>query len=115
MKRALIETMFKAVDDQRWSELQRFYHPACTYDRPGFDRIEGIASVMDFYLHGRPIQSGVHLIEDVVESGRTACAIGSFQGRLKSGSEISLRFADHYLFDEDCILERRTFFYTPLA
>lgn len=115
MKRALIETMFRAVDAERWSELEGFYHPGCTYDRPGFALIEGIDSVMGFYCNDRPIRSGVHLIEDVVESERTACAIGSFEGRLKSGSQISLRFADHYVFEADRIVQRRTFFYAPLA
>ena|SRR5665213_2343291 len=115
MKRELIETMFRAVDDEQWSKLERFYHPNCTYDRPGFDPIEGVESVVRFYTNDRPIQSGTHVIEDVVESDRTACAIGTFRGRLRSGLDISLRFADHYLFEEGRIVERRTFFYAPLA
>lgn len=115
MKRAFIETMFQAVDDGQWGRLASFYHPACVYDRPGFAKLEGLESVTRFYMQDRPIRSGVHRIEDVVESERTACAIGTFEGRLKSGADISLRFADHYVFEDGRIAERRTFFYAPLA
>jgi ketosteroid isomerase-like protein len=115
MKRAFIETMFRAVDEEQWARLASFYHPACVYDRPGFERLEGLASVLRFYRQERPIRSGVHGIEDVVESERTACAVGTFEGRLRSGADISLRFADHYVFEDGRIAERRTFFYAPLA
>ena len=115
MKRALIETMFRAVDDEAWSRLESVYHPACVYERPGFARLQGLAEVMRFYRQERPIRSGVHSIEDVVESERTACAVGMFDGRLKSGEDLSLRFADHYVFKDGRIAARRTFFYAPLA
>jgi ketosteroid isomerase-like protein len=113
--KALIEAMFSAVDGQQWDRLEGFYHPQCCYERPGFDRLQGVDSVMRFYREERPIQSGVHKVENVFETGDAACCLGSFDGRLRSGASISLRFADHYVFDEGRIARRRTYFYAPLA
>jgi ketosteroid isomerase-like protein len=107
--------MFSVVDASAWAELAAFYHPACRYERPGFPVITGVDDMLDFYVRRRPILSGRHTLDSVVEAGEHVFASGSFEGELRSGDTLQLRFADHYVFEADRILNRTTFFFTPLA
>jgi ketosteroid isomerase-like protein len=115
MRRQFIENMFAAVDASDWDRLQGFYHPQCSYDRPGFAAIEGVGQLMRFYSDERPIKSGLHRVDAVLEEDGGACAFGAFDGRLRTGEAISLRFADRYVFDGEVIRARTTYFYAPLA
>ena len=115
MRRELIEKMFAAVDACDWPGLQGFYHPACRYERPGFEAIEGLERLLRFYEVDRPIRSGLHRVDEVLEDRNGACAFGSFDGRLRTGEAISLNFADRYVFDGEVIRARTTYFYAPLA
>lgn len=115
MRRDLIERMFAAVDARDWDRLEGFYHPACRYRRPGFEAIEGRDRLLRFYEVDRPIRSGLHRVEEVLEDRDGACAFGSFDGHLRTGEAISLNFADRYVFDGKVIRARTTYFYAPLA
>jgi ketosteroid isomerase-like protein len=115
MRRNLIEQMFAAVDACDWGALQRFYHPACRYERPGFAAIEGLAGLLRFYEVERPIRAGLHRVDEVLEDRDGACAFGGFDGHLRTGAAISLNFADRYVFDGEAIRARTTYFYAPLA
>lgn len=115
MRRDLINEMFATVDACRWDGLRAYYHPDCRYDRPGFELIQGVDGVLRFYAEERPIASGVHRVDQVVEDGERAVAFGGFDGKLRDGRDISLSFADHYRFEGGLIRERRTYFYAPLA
>ena len=40
---------------------------------------------------------------------------GSFEGVLKDGTEVGLRFSDFFVFDGPRIVRRDTFFFAPLV
>jgi hypothetical protein len=107
--------MFAVVDTADWDGLSAFYHRDCRYERPGFAAIAGLPSLLRFYSAERPIASGAHRIDHVLEGDGGACAFGTFEGRLRTGEAISLRFADRYVFEGDVIRVRTTYFYAPLA
>ncbi len=115
MQKNRIVELFKAVDDGLWSDLLSFYHPECRYERPGFERLVGLAELSEFYRSSRPIHSGIHTIDTLIGDGDEVCAVGRFDGLMKTGALISLRFADRYRFEGDLIIERTTYFYSPLA
>jgi len=107
--------MFKAVDSGDWSALRRFYTDQCIYERPGFDVIAGVEALIHFYESVRPIRSGIHILDHLVEEKDRVMASGHFEGMLRSGSAIQLQFTDVYVFDHKKIRFRKTFFFTPLA
>jgi ketosteroid isomerase-like protein len=113
--RSMLERMFEAVDARDWRTVASYYLDDCVYDRPGFPTVKGREALLEFYAVARPIQSGLHKIDLVVQEGTRACASGSFKGMLKSGDSIELRFLDTYLFEGRQIRRRETFFFTPLA
>ncbi len=81
------------------------------YDRPGYDTMVGEA-IRDFYNGERVIESGAHSIAEVVVEGNRAAVHGTFDGKLKDGSDAHEGFADFFVFDDDGLIERRrSFFY----
>jgi ketosteroid isomerase-like protein len=115
MSHRTITEMFKAVDACDWQALRLLYAEDCVYDRPGFPSIQGRDALTRFYAEARPIRTGRHTISRFIEDGAQLCAAGAFVGVLRSGANISLRFADIYVFSDGLISHRTTFFHTPLA
>ena len=115
MPRGSVVAMFKAVDVQDWGELRHYYAADCIYERPGFVTIEGVDALIHFYTTLRPIESGRHILKEFIEQGERVCVAGQFEGALRSGANIELRFMDMYLFDGQQIRYRQTFFFTPLV
>lgn len=115
MFRDSVVAMFKAIDASDWPALRQFYADGCVYDRPGFEIIEGIDALLDFYECQVPIRSGVHTLEHVIQEKGRITASGTFKGTLRTGTPILLEFMDLYVFDESKIQFRKTFFYTELA
>jgi ketosteroid isomerase-like protein len=107
--------MFVAIDAGDWAALGRLYADDCVYQRPGFEVIEGLASLIHFYAELRPIRSGRHRVSRVLKDEAQLCASGRFDGVLKTGAPIGLEFADLYTFRGPLIASRKTFFFTPLA
>jgi len=115
MSHSTITAMFKAVDACDWQVLRTLYAEDCVYERPGFPVIQGLDGLTRFYVEVRPIKSGRHTVARFIEDGPQLCATGSFAGVLRSGANISLKFADIYLLSRGLISHRTTFFYTPLT
>src|SRR5258708_33446689 len=105
-----IVAMFKAVDAGDWSTLRRFYADECVYERPGFEAIAGLEALIQFYESVRPIRSGIHSLNHVVEEKDSVTASGKFDGTLRTGTAIQLQLMDLYIFDQNKILFRNTFF-----
>lgn len=110
-----IVAMFATIDACRWHELGAFFAPDCVYERPGFARIVGLAALRHFYQQERPIERGVHNVDSLLGDGALLCAVGRFDGTLRNGSAIALRFSDLYEVRNDLVVRRSTYFYTPLA
>jgi ketosteroid isomerase-like protein len=107
--------MFVAIDAGDWAALGRLYADDCVYQRPGFEVIEGLASLIHFYAELRPIRSGRHRVSRFLKDDAQLCASGRFDGVLRTGEPINLEFADLYTIRNRLISSRKTFFFTPLA
>jgi ketosteroid isomerase-like protein len=84
------------------------------YHRPGYDPMVGREALRAFYDGERIIESGSHDLEQLVSDGSTVAVRGTFTGRLKDGSSVSLGFADFIDYDaQGHARERRSYFGTP--
>jgi ketosteroid isomerase-like protein len=111
--KAFVLQMFEVIDAGEWDRLRDFFHPDVTYVRPGFPTICGLADLNDFYRRRRIIRTGLHVVENVVVEGDRAVALGELMATLHDGREVRVRFADAYLFVDDKVGERQTYFGTP--
>ena len=108
-----IQAMFQAIDAKDWEALPAFFRDHAVYNRPGYPSLIGIHEIDRFYRRERIIQSGTHRIESFVQTGAHCCAIGHFEGFLKSGQGVQIDFCDSYTLFNRQITFRKTYFYTP--
>lgn len=107
--------LYRAVDSEDWERLSGLYHDQIRYERPGYEPFLGKGEVLDFYLHDRAIASGRHQLEGIVSTGPRTVCWGRFDGRLKDGTDVSVPFADVYLFEGRRIIFRKTFFFRAVV
>lgn len=107
--------MFQAIDGSDWPALLDLYSPSCTYDRPGYPRIEGLADLDNFYRHERRIGSGQHRVLDSFDKPGRLVVEGDFTGTARTGEPLAAEFVDIYTFDGSLIAARRTYFYAALV
>jgi len=107
--------MFKHIDSSDWAKLQEHFHTDVEYRRPGYEAIRGLEELLDFYASKRIIKSGEHRLESIFygPSGSSLSVTGSFKGADRQGQPLSVRFCDVYVFENDKIIERETFFSAP--
>jgi hypothetical protein len=113
MKNQIIK-LFEIVDNQKWDQLNYIFHPLIIYERPGFDKLNGIDEVVNFYKKDRKIISGKHIFLSIMEDKSKFVCWGRFVGIDKNNFAIDIEFVDLYTFDKELIQFRKTFFYTPL-
>lgn len=107
---------YERVDAHDVTGLLDLFADDAVYHRPGYEPLVGRADLEQFYLAGRVIREGRHSVRTAVVDGAEAAVHGEFDGVLKDGRAVSLRFADFFVFnDEDAIQRRDTFFFTPLV
>ena len=106
-----IEAMYKAIDDSRWDDLDRYFHDQIVYERPGYPPFKGLKRVLRFYREERIIASGRHETEGIVIDGLQAASWGRFIGRHKNGSELEELYADVYRLEDGQIRTRRSHFF----
>ena len=112
----MIETVhdyYAAVDSGDVEAVLSLFAQDCVYERPGYAPLLGHGDMRRFYSEDRVIAEGKHTITTVVEQG-TLCAVeGGFEGVLKSGKQVSIRFSDFFEMAGDVIARRRSYFFTP--
>ncbi len=113
MSKATIREYFNAVDNADVDRLLATFHEDVIYERPGYPPIRGIDELRDFYENVRVLASGSHDLEHIIVDGEKGVCWGEFSGKKHDGSEVDVRFADVYTFEDKKIKRRRTFFYAP--
>ncbi|WP_309132321.1 nuclear transport factor 2 family protein [Brevibacterium sp.] len=107
----LVQRYYSTVDAGDPGATSALFAPGSRYDRPGYPPMVG-EQITEFYHGERVIESGAHTLNEILIEGDRAAARGVFKGRLKSGAEVTVGFADFFLFDVDgLIAERTTYFY----
>ena len=106
-----VNRYYALVDAGRLKELMGLFAPDARYDRPGFERLVGREALADFYTSRRPIAHGRHRLFRVLVDGRNVAAEGTFEGVLRNGEEVSLRFSDFFTVDTDGLFSSRVTYY----
>lgn len=109
----LVRSLFDAIDARDWDILCRLFTTDLRYDRPGFQPIRGVTGLVHFYRNERGIAAGEHAIERILTDHEHGFCWGRFTGRSYRGEPLDELFADWYLFDDERIRARRSFFYRP--
>jgi len=109
----LVAELFDVIDGRRWSELGALFAEECTYCRPGYDPLVGLAQLDRFYRTERNIASGRHQVEQVVSDLGTVTCWGRFVGTSRTGQHLDEEFIDVYRVRDGKIAFRKTYFYRP--
>jgi enamine deaminase RidA (YjgF/YER057c/UK114 family)/ketosteroid isomerase-like protein len=108
-----VVSMFADIDAARWERLSDHFTTDCIYERPGYEPLVGIDSLLGFYRDVRIIGSGAHKLTGVSATEGTGVAWGRFQGASRSGETLDERFCDVYAFRDGMICARTTYFFRP--
>lgn len=110
---ALVDSL---TDEEALDRLVALFAADAVYRRPGYEPIAGHPQLRRFYGSERVIERGSHTIDAEVARDSTVAVHGTFAGVLKTGAEVSLRFADFFVVGGDGRFVRRdTFFFAPLV
>lgn len=112
---ATLREYYRLVDADDVEGLLALFTDDAVYNRPGYSAMCGRAALTKFYGGERVIARGCHTLDRVVTSNPQIAVTGSFEGVLKDGSEVALRFADFFVFDGSRIARRDTFFFAPMV
>nr|WSY54822.1 nuclear transport factor 2 family protein [Streptomyces sp. NBC_00886] len=112
---AAVRAYYRLVDTDDVDGLLDLFAEDAVYHRPGYPAMRGHGELAEFYGGTRVIASGRHTLDQVVAQPSRIAVAGSFNGVLKDGTEVGLRFADFFEFDGPRIVRRDTFFHAPLV
>ncbi|MFD6889358.1 nuclear transport factor 2 family protein [Streptomyces sp. NPDC059957] len=111
-----VHTYYRLVDAGDIDGLTALFAPDAVYHRPGYPPLEGRAELDRFYRGERVISHGRHTVTAVTAADGDVAVQGGFQGELRDGSTVSLRFADFFTLAPDGLITRRdTYFFSPLV
>lgn len=110
----VVRHYYKLVDAGQTEDMLALFAGDCTYSRPGYPQITGMAQLRAFYADTRMIESGRHSVAAMVTDASSVAVRGVFTGTLKEGRHVEVGFADFFSFASDGkIRERHTFFDVP--
>jgi steroid Delta-isomerase len=111
-----VRRYYNLVDERRFDELVTLFAKDAVYRRPGYDPLVGRQGLAEFYGGERVIVEGRHTVSELLVDGGKAAVSGTFEGVVKGGDRVRLRFADFFVVDRDGLLaQRETFFFAPMV
>ena len=109
---ATVRRYYQLVDAGDVPALVALFSPDTVYERPGYAPLRGRDELIAFYRDTRIIVDGRHRLRSTVSDGTAVAVHGDFEGLLKDGSRVRLRFADFFELDAEGLFSRRdTFFF----
>lgn len=111
--RSLVEEYYRLVDAKALDDMLDLFADDAVYERPGYEPLEGKTAISAFYRGQRIIESGRHTLHCVLVDGDEAAVQGSFDGTLRDGSSVSVRFADFFSVRDSSFAHRNTYFFAP--
>lgn len=114
VKERQLRRYYELVDAGDIPGLVDLFADDAVYHRPGYPPLVGREQLERFYRQSRKIKEGRHSITTLLTSEEQAAAHGVFEGTLRDGSHVTVRFADFFQFNQDAAFQRRdTFFFSP--
>lgn len=109
-----VRKYYRTVDQDDVDAVVELFSDDIVYERPGYPTIHGQAELREFYDESSVIDSGHHVVATIVTNYPQVAVNGQFNGRLRTGTTVSVRFADFFQLDDDGRFARRdTFFLVP--
>lgn len=106
-----VRKYYESVDRGDYEELYKLFDPEIRYSREGTNDIKGIGEFRKFYEGGRIIGSGYHKKLMVRINPEGVIVIGVFDGTLKNGDKVKVKFNDAFAFNpQGKIIKRVTTF-----
>lgn len=110
----LVQRYYAEVDNRDFDRVVALFEVDADYYRPGYGQMSGREAIRSFYLADRVIESGVHNVESIIGDSGTVAVEGSFNGTVRGGTEIEVRFAEFFCAGPNGLIKkRRTYFYAP--
>ncbi|KAB2350994.1 nuclear transport factor 2 family protein [Actinomadura rudentiformis] len=107
---AIVRSYYDHVDRGQLEALLALFHDDIEYERQGTPTIVGLPALRTFYESSRVIETGVHQLDQVLPGDAWVAVRGRFQGRLRDGQDVRLRFTDWHHFQDGKIIRRETLF-----
>lgn len=102
---------YELVDADDVEGVLGWFADDAVYHRPGYAPMEGRPALAAFYGGERVIESGRHVLDEVIVAGVKVAVRGRFEGTLKDGSGAVVGFADFIVYDaEGRAAQRRSYF-----
>ncbi|WP_067491689.1 nuclear transport factor 2 family protein [Actinomadura hibisca] len=101
---------YELVDADRVDDLLALFHDDIEYQRQGTETIRGIKAMRRFYEGERIIAGGEHRLDQVLAGDAWVAVRGRFEGVLRSGEQVALRFTDWLHFRDGLIVHRESLF-----
>lgn len=112
--RRLVLDYYDALDRDDMEAVLECFSGEVLYRRGGYPDIAGMDKLRDYYLGGRKLAQGRHMVRDVLVEGQRAAAQGMYEGQLKNGERMAMGFGAFFTFDNNGrIAEHTTYFFTP--
>lgn len=113
---SVVNRYYELVDADDVEGLIALFDAKAVYNRPGYAPLVGTAELERFYREERIIEKGRHTLSSAVIGGGEAAVHGTFEGVLKDGRQVTLRFADFFTFSGEGVFQSRdTFFFSPMV
>ncbi|ACZ00285.1 MULTISPECIES: nuclear transport factor 2 family protein [Thermomonospora] len=107
---SIVRSYYEHVDAHRLEEMLALFDENIVYERQGTPTIVGIEALRRFYEHERIIESGRHFLDQVLPGTDWVAVRGRFEGRLRDGRQVRLRFTDWHHFRDGRIVRRESLF-----
>lgn len=109
-----VRRYYDRIDANSPDEALSDFAESAVYSRPGYDSFEGLGAIRDFYAEARVIESGRHVLDQILSEDLAVSVAGRFSGRLLTGEDVEVGFAEFWSFDErDRVSRRTTYFFAP--
>ena len=115
LEETAVREYYRLVDAGDVAGLLALFADNAPYSRPGYPTMHGRDDLARFYGGDRVIDQGRHTLDRIVTNEPEVAVTGSFEGVLKDGTKVSLRFADFVVFGGPRIVRRDTYFFAPLV
>ncbi|MEO5875035.1 MAG: nuclear transport factor 2 family protein [Streptosporangiaceae bacterium] len=111
-----VHRYYELVDADDVEGLVALFDANAVYHRPGYEPLVGTTELERFYREDRVIDKGRHTLSATVTGDGGAAVHGAFEGVLKDGRQVALRFADFFTFSQEGTFQTRdTFFFSPMV